>query len=132
LLTKARAYGIYDKEYQVYEKKVRIAKTRTRMSLLMTKAAINTIITQPRKRMVATTRTGLNIVLICLANPTRKPVPVSEIKMPRIYSSAKLTILPNTNRMEPTSETTKPPTRHPRKPYSLCFLLSPKNSKADG
>lgn len=115
-LTNARAYGIYDREYQVYEKKVRMAKTSTRTSLLMTNAPTNTMMIHRRNRIVATSRTGLNIVLSCRLNPIRKPVPVNEMRIPRVYKSAKPTILPNTNRIDPMIETAKPPTRQPKNP----------------
>lgn len=93
---------------------------------------MKTITTQVRNRTDAIIRTDLNIVLICLLNPIKNPVPVNEIKIPKVYRSAKLTTLPNTNKIDPIIEITNPPTRQPKKPYNLCFLDNPKNSNAEG
>jgi hypothetical protein len=52
--------------------------------------------------------------------PIRKPVPVSEMRIPRVYSSAKPTMLPNTNKMEPMMETTNPPDLNARFKGERC------------
>jgi hypothetical protein len=52
-----------------------------------TKALTNVMAIEAKRSTVATTRTGLNIVLSCFEKPTRKPVPTSE-RMPPTAKSA--------------------------------------------
>jgi hypothetical protein len=50
-----------------------------------TNAATKTMPIEPRKIMVATTRTGLNMSFSCWKKPIRNPVPIKETIMPRVY-----------------------------------------------
>jgi len=73
---------MYESVYQVYAKYSTNTKIKQITPLLITNAPTKISPTEPRKTIVATTRTGLNMSLSCLKKPMRKPVPMREMRVP--------------------------------------------------
>lgn len=74
--------------FLVYRNKLTITKTMHNIAG-STNALTNVMAIEAKRSTVATTRTGLNIVLSCFEKPTRKPVPTSD-RIPPTAKSAKL------------------------------------------
>jgi len=99
--------------------------------LRKTNAPTSTSPIDARKTIVATTRTGLNMSLSCLRNPIRKPVPMREMIVPKIYSTAKRSSIPKVRTMVPSRLSTKPAIKQPMKPYKRVVFDKLRNLKAE-